>query len=80
MFLFVVSFYDSTLLNVLINKKMEAKDIFYRLFSKQKPQTILKFLDNDTTLKEDINILMSVPTSIFLPAAIHELFSRPHKK
>ncbi len=72
--------YDSTLLNVLINKKMDAKDIFYRLFSKQKPQTILKFLDNDTTLKEDISILMSVPTSIFLPAAIHELFSRPHKK
>lgn len=72
--------YDSTLLNVLINKKMEAKDIFFQLFSKQKPQTILRFLDNDTTLKEDINILMSVPTAIFLPAAIHELFSRPHKK
>ena len=72
--------YDSTLLNVLVNKKMEAKDIFFQLFSKQKPQTILQFLDNETTLMQDINILRSVPTAVFLPAAIHELCSRPHKK
>ena len=71
--------YDATLLNVLVNKKMEALDIFYRLFSKQKPQTILRFLDNETSLWEDFKILASVPTSIFLPAALHELFSSSAK-
>ncbi len=65
--------YDATLLNVLVNKKMEARDIFHKLFSKQKPQTILRFLDNETNLWEDLKILASVPASIFLPAALHEL-------
>jgi lycopene beta-cyclase len=66
--------YDSTLLNVLINGKMSGREVFYQLFSKQKIKTILRFLDNESSLGEDLKILGSVPTSIFLPAALKELF------
>ena len=67
--------YDATLLNVLVSKKMSGRDVFNDLFSKQKASTILRFLDNETTLGEDLKILSSVPTNIFLPAALKELFS-----
>jgi len=75
----IFDLYDATLLNVLVNKKMTGRDVFYYLFSKQKATTILKFLDNETSLAEDLKILSSVPTSIFLPAALKELFSRGKK-
>ena len=67
--------YDATLLNVLVNRKMTCRDVFYLLFSKQKASTILRFLDNETTLGEDLKILSSVPTNIFLPAALKQFFS-----
>jgi lycopene beta-cyclase len=75
----IFDLYDATLLNVLVNKKMTGRDVFYYLFSKQNATTILKFLDNETSLAEDLKILSSVPTSIFLPAALKELFSRGKK-
>lgn len=67
--------YDATLLNVLVNRKMTCRDVFYLLFSKQKASTILRFLDNETTLGEDLKILSSVPTNIFLPAVLKQFFS-----
>ncbi len=66
--------YDSVLLNVLYNKKMKGDKLFTQLFRKNSPQTILKFLDNETTLKEDLKIMNSVSLKTFLPAAIKELF------
>ncbi len=74
------SLYDATLLNVLANKKMEARDVFYKLFSKQKATSILRFLDNESNLIEDLKILSSVPTAIFLPAALQEIFSSGKKE
>lgn len=67
--------YDATLLNVLVNRKMTCRDVFYLLFSKQKASTILRFLDNETTLVEELKILSSMPTNIFLPAALKQFFS-----
>jgi lycopene beta-cyclase len=66
--------YDNILLNILSNRKMPAEKIFAHLFKKNPPQLVLKFLDNETTLKEDLKIMRSVPLKIFLPAAIHEVF------
>ncbi len=71
----VFDLYDATLLNVLVNRKMSGRDVFYQLFSKIKAKTVLKFLDNETSLAEDFKILSSVPISVFLPAALKELFS-----
>ena len=72
--------YDSTLLNVLYNNKMTGKDIFQQLFSKQKPSSIFRFLDNNSSMKEDIKIMSSVPLNIFLPAALKEIYHAVTKK
>lgn len=65
--------YDSVLLQVLQQKKMQGADIFTAIFKKNKPQTVLQFLDNNSSFLQDLQIMSSVPTSVFLPAAIKEI-------
>ena len=65
--------YDSILLNVLANKKMNGDKLFAQLFKNNSPQTILKFLDNETNLAEELKIMKSVSLKTFLPAAIKEM-------
>jgi lycopene beta-cyclase len=66
--------YDSTLLNILYHKKMRGDEIFAHLFKNNPPQRVLKFLDNETNFSEELKIMNSVPTKIFFPAVVHELF------
>lgn len=68
--------YDSVLLNVLQNRKMNGDEIFARIFQKNPPQRVLRFLDNESNLLEDLQIMRSVPTTVFLPAALQELSSK----
>ncbi len=65
--------YDSVLLNVLHNHKMNGDEIFSRIFQKNPAQSVLRFLDNETTFIEDLQIMRSMPTGVFFPAAIEEL-------
>lgn len=65
--------YDSVLLHVLHHKKMNGDEIFARIFKKNPPQRVLAFLDNETGLWDDLHILSSVPSKIFLPAAFYEM-------
>ena len=65
--------YDSTLLNVLHHKKMGGAEIFAAIFKHNKAADVLSFLDNESSLFTDLKIMNSVPTGIFLPAAITEL-------
>lgn len=67
--------YDSVLLNVLYNKKVPGRDIFASIFAKNPPQRVLRFLDNESSLAEDLQIMASVPSRHFLPAAFHEMLS-----
>ena len=69
-------FYDAVLLHVLFYHKMEGAEIFKRIFAKNKAATVFKFLSNTSTLWEDIQIMRSLPTRIFLPAAIAVLCRR----
>lgn len=66
--------YDGVLLNVLKNKKADGNKVFTQLFKNNSPQTILKFLDNETNLKEELKIMNSVSLSTFLPAALKQVF------
>lgn len=72
--------YDSILLNVLQNEKMSGDKLFAQLFKNNTPQTILKFLDNETTIKEELKIMNSVSLKTFLPASIQEIFRLKNKK
>ena len=69
-------FYDAVLLYILEHKKMAGDEIFGRIFKKNNAATVFKFLSNTSTLMEDIRIMLSLPTQIFLPAAIKVLFRR----
>ena len=69
-------FYDAVLLYILEHKKMAGDEIFARIFKKNDAATVFKFLSNTSNLMEDIRIMLSLPTQIFLPAAIQVLFRR----
>ena len=66
--------YDSVLLEVLSKNKLSAEQIFTAIFQKNPPQRILQFLNNETSIWEDLRIMSSVPTSIFLPTALKNIW------
>jgi lycopene beta-cyclase len=67
--------YDSVLLHVLTNQQMQGADIFSAIFSKNKTAKVLRFLDNESSVVDDLQIMHSVPTNIFFPAAWKEIVS-----
>ena len=66
-------FYDSVLLHILKNRSLEGSDIFMHLWKKNEPQKVFKFLDNETTLFEELMILKTLPTLPFANAAFKHL-------
>ena len=66
-------FYDSTLLHILQHKKLSGEKVFTSLFKKNKPQQVLRFLDNESSLKEEIRIISSLPAWPFLRAGLKHL-------
>ncbi|HEX7846806.1 MAG TPA: lycopene cyclase family protein [Chitinophagaceae bacterium] len=66
-------FYDNTLLHILYHEKLPGREIFIRLFQKNKPQQVLRFLDNETSLSEELKIISSLPTLPFLKAALQQI-------
>lgn len=65
--------YDRTLLEVLISRKLDGKEVFSTLFGKRSPEMILKFLANESSLIDDIKIMSSLPFMPFLIAGIKQL-------
>lgn len=65
--------YDAVLLHVLHYQKMPGDKIFAAIFKGNKASEVLSFLDNESSLITDLKIMSSVPTRIFLPAALQEL-------
>ncbi len=65
-------FYDSTLLHILTHRKLPGDKIFTTLFKKNKPQQVLRFLDNESTLLDELKIISSLPTLPFLKAAMKQ--------
>ncbi|MBS4043581.1 MAG: hypothetical protein KGZ59_07175 [Chitinophagaceae bacterium] len=66
-------FYDSVLLEVLSKNKLTAEKIFTTIFKKNPSERILRFLNNETSVWEDLKIMSSVPTSVFLPTAFKKI-------
>ncbi len=64
------AFYDQLLLRVLISRPELGKPIFQQLFDKQSTATVLRFLDEKTTLRQDIRILLRLPYFPFLRALL----------
>lgn len=63
-------FYDHTLLYILYHDKVPGKTVFSRLFKKNTPQQVLRFLDNESSLAEELKIIRSLPVWPFFKAAM----------
>ncbi|HVT84693.1 MAG TPA: lycopene cyclase family protein [Chitinophagaceae bacterium] len=66
-------FYDSTLLHILSHHQLPGEKIFSDLFKKNNPQQVLRFLDNESSLKDELRIISSLPTIPFFKAALKQL-------
>lgn len=65
--------YDSTVLNVLVNNHYPGDELFVRLFKRNGAYNVLKFLDEKTSLSEDLKLFSTTPRLIFLKAMLKEL-------
>lgn len=64
-------FYDLLLLDILDRKNELGSSIFSSIFKKGKPSLIFKFLDEETTIIEDITVILKCPKILFIKAIFH---------
>lgn len=62
--------YDHTLLNILADHSFPGWQIFSILMGSNKMSEVMKFLDNETSLAEELKIIRNLPKGIFLRAAL----------
>ena len=65
--------YDSTLLKVLKGGEVSGAEVFASLFRKNGAQSVFKFLDEETTLAEELKIMSSTPILTFGKAFLKTL-------
>jgi lycopene beta-cyclase len=68
--------YDILLLRILQNQPNRGKEIFEQLFRTQSIQRILKFLDEETTIFEEIAIFSRLPIRLFLKSLTDHLLGK----
>ncbi|WP_374175462.1 lycopene cyclase family protein [Flavobacterium tructae] len=67
-------FYDLLLLDILYHHNELGSGIFSSLFKKGDPQLIFKFLDEETTLIEDVKVILKCPKVPFIKALFRVIF------
>ncbi len=67
-------YYDLLMLDVLYGHNSFGAKMFSSLFKKTKVTTIFKFLDEESTLGEDLKVITSVPPKRFTQALFRRLF------
>lgn len=67
-------YYDLIFLDVLSNHNGEGAAVFSSMFRKAKIKTIFKFLDEESSLLEDLKIISAVPSKRFIQAFFKRLF------
>lgn len=68
-------FYDQVLLRILLRDPLLGSDIFFRLFSKNKADMVLKFLNNETSVWEEMRLFITLPIGLFTKASIRQLWA-----
>ena len=67
-------FYDLIFLDVLYRYNFLGNKLFKKMFQKNNPKTILKFLDDKSNFWEELKIISSFPFGIFLTAFFRRIF------
>lgn len=69
------AFYDKVFMDVIAKKELEAQSIYGKLFQKNLIQDLLAFLNEESTLGQDLKIMNSVPKTIFGKSALKKIIS-----
>ncbi|MFI8603583.1 lycopene cyclase family protein [Cellulophaga baltica] len=67
-------FYDLLLLDILYRRNDLGQSIFEALFKNRKPQLIFKFLDEETSLLEDVKFISALSPMPFIKALLRRIF------
>lgn len=67
-------FYDLLFLDVLYRRNDLGSTVFSSLFRKGNPSLIFKFLDEETTLWEDLQVIWKCPKGLFVKALFGRIF------
>ena len=70
----IFEWYDKVLIEVIMSNKMKGRDIFSIMFKKNKIDRIFAFLGNESSMKDDIKIMITLPVMPFLTSALKHLF------
>ena len=68
------SWMDEQLLDVLVRRNDLGKSLFERLFQRNSPTTILRFLDEQTTTFENLQIMSRMPIGRFMSSVLRKTF------
>ncbi len=68
------TFYDKVLLEVLSSHNERGAEIFTEMFKNVPPQTMFRFLDEESTFWEELKVIWSAPKFIFMKAAFKVIF------
>lgn len=68
--------YDATLLHVIHQKKWTGAPLFGTFFKRNSTKNIFAFLDNESSIWQELSILNSMPMHIFLPSALKEMIKK----
>ena len=63
-------FYDEVLMNVLVTEKSSGHEVFGKLYKGNTLPALLKFLNEETSLWEDLKIMNTVPKWAFVKAVV----------
>ncbi len=66
--------YDNVMLRILEKGRPQGKDIFTSLFSRNEAAAVFRFLDNESTVADELQIMRSVPQWPFIRAGMLEFF------
>lgn len=69
-------FYDLLFIDVLYHNNHLGAKLFTHFFKKNSAQKILKFLDEETSVAEEIKIITSLPKRPFLKALLRRVFTK----
>ena len=67
-------FYDLLFLDVLNRRNDKGSEVFSALFKKGNPTLIFKFLDEETSFTEDLQVIWKCPKGLFVRALFERIF------
>lgn len=72
--------YDRLMLRVLEKSGYPGADLFGQLFAKNPPQRMLRFLNGESTVAEELAVMATAPTGVFLKALWQEKVGEKFRK